>query len=177
MHFVKFMAPQIPLCFMGDEANLGTPFPFFFDLPDEVAKEKRDDRYDQVRNIFKHEVGPEGLPDPNAIETFRSAKLRWSEYQRPERRAARDRFVELIAWRQELLWPLSATPCLDAKTARQGNGLIVTWVFEAGALSLALNPTDNPIELGCETRSPKSTGSYRQEGKVLHLGPWSAVAW
>jgi malto-oligosyltrehalose trehalohydrolase len=177
MHFVKFMAPQIPLCFMGDEANLGTPFPFFFDLPDEVAKEKRDDRYDQVRNIFKHEVGPEGLPDPNAIETFRSAKLCWSEYQRPERRAARDRFVELIAWRQELLWPLSATPCLDAKTARQGNGLIVTWVFEAGALSLALNPTDNPIELGCETRSPKSTGSYRQEGKVLHLGPWSAVAW
>lgn len=64
MHFVKFLAPQIPLCFMGDEANLGTPFPFFFDLPEDVAKKKRANRYDQLRNIFKHEIGPEDSRTP-----------------------------------------------------------------------------------------------------------------
>jgi malto-oligosyltrehalose trehalohydrolase len=177
MHFVKFMAPQIPLCFMGDEGNLTTPFPFFFDLPDDIAKEKRDDRYDQLRNTFKHEVEPGGLPDPNDVATFNSAKLTWADYERPERRAALERFRELARWRRERLWPLSSTPCLDAKTARQGNSLIVTWVFEAGMLSLALNPTGAPAELQCKARSPVSTGSFQQEGDLLHLGPWSAVAW
>lgn len=177
MHFVKFMAPQIPLCFMGDEGNLGTPFPFFFDLPDDVAKEKRADRYDQLQNIFKHQVGPEGLPDPNDVATFNSAKLVWADYDRPERHAALERFRELAKWRRERLWPLNATPCLDAKTARQGDSLIVTWVFEAGMLTLALNPTDRPVELLCLTESPVSTGSFRQDGETLRLGPWSAVAW
>ena len=177
MHFVKFLAPQVPLCFMGDEANLGTPFPFFFDLPEDVAKKKRDDRYDQLQNIFKHEVGPEGLPDPNDIETFRAAKLNWSEYDKPERRAALERFRELGNWRRERLWPLNATPCLDARRERQGNCLVVTWVFEAGTLSMAVNPTDTPAQLKCQTKSPVFTGSFRQEGDVLHLGPWSAVAW
>jgi len=177
MHFVKFMAPQIPLCFMGDEGNLGTPFPFFFDLPDDVANEKRKDRYEQLRNIFKHEVGPEGLPDPNDVKTFISAKLAWTDYDKPEHRAALERFRELARWRRERLWPLNATPCLDAKTARQGNCLIVSWVFEAGMLSLALNPTDSPAEIQCLAKLPVSTGSFRQEGETLHLGPWSAVAW
>src|SRR3569623_606557 len=177
MQFVKFLAPQIPLCFMGDEGNLGTPFPFFFDLPEAVAKEKRDDRYDQLQNIFKHEVGPAGLPEPNDVATFRSAKLAWTDYDKPGRGAALERFRELARWRRERLWPLNATPCLDAKTARQGNGLIVTWVFEAGTLSLALNPTDSPAELQCLTVSPVSTGTFRQDGETLHLGPWSAVAW
>jgi len=49
---------------MGDEANLGTPFPFFFDLPEDVAKKKRANRYDQLRNIFKHEIGPEDSRTP-----------------------------------------------------------------------------------------------------------------
>ncbi|HVY43874.1 MAG TPA: alpha-amylase family glycosyl hydrolase [Hyphomicrobiaceae bacterium] len=177
MHFVKFLAPQVPLCFMGDEANLATPFPFFFDLPDDVAQRKRDDRYDQLRNIFKHEVGPKGLPDPNADETFRSAKLDWTEYERADRRASLERFCQLAAWRRERLWPLSATPCLDAKTARQGDALIISWVFDAGALSMALNPTDTPAELICQTTAPISTGSFRQDGSRLHLGAWSAVAW
>jgi len=179
MHFVKFLAPQIPLCFMGDEGNLGTPFPFFFDLPEAVAKEKRDDRYDQLQNIFKHEVGPEGLPDPNDPATFQMAKLPWQDYESwPERRAALDRFRMLAGWRRERLWPLSATPCLDARTARQGNCLIVNWVFEAGILSMALNPSNLPADLNCTiTAAPLSTGEFSQHGEVLRLGPWSAVAW
>jgi hypothetical protein len=38
----------------------------------------RTDRYDQLRNIFKHKVGPEGLPDPNDQATFELAKLPWA---------------------------------------------------------------------------------------------------
>jgi maltooligosyltrehalose trehalohydrolase len=179
MHFVKFLAPQMPLCFMGDEANLGTPFPFFFDLPEKVAAKKRDDRYDQLQNIFKHDVPPEGLPDPNAEATFKLAKLAWGDYALPERKAALDRFRVLAGWRRERVWPKAATPCLDARTARQGTSLIVSWVFEAGVLSMALNPTDVATDLHCIVGSaPISTGDFVQEAEGrLHLGPWSAVAW
>ncbi len=179
MHFVKFLAPQVPLCFMGDEGNLASPFPFFFDLPKNVAAEKDRDRYEQMAKIFNDPVKPGGLPDPNDPATFQSAKLPWEEYaNREERRAALERFRQLLGWRRDRLWPLSATPCLDAKTARQGNCLIINWVFEAGTLSMAVNPTDAPADIACLiTGSPVSTGDFAQNGAVLRLGAWSAVAW
>jgi malto-oligosyltrehalose trehalohydrolase len=179
MHFVKFLAPQIPLCFMGDEANLDSPFPFFFDLPSKVAREKRDDRYDQMKNIFHQDVNEGDLPEPNQVETFLSAKLPLKDVaDRPERRAALDRFRQLAAWRRQRLWPLAATPCLQARTARQGNSIIVTWEFKAGRISMALNPTGAPVDLACSiTRDHVTTGSISVQGEVLRLGPWSAVSW
>lgn len=177
-HFVKFMAPQIPLCFMGDEGNIASPFPFFFDLPEDIAREKSADRYDQMREIFAQDVKDGDLPEPNDRKTFLSAKLAWEEYERPERRAALQRFRQLASWRRELLWPLAATPFLDARTARQGDGLIVTWEFEAGHLSMALNPTAEPIEMALHIEpDPVTTGSVMVEGETLRLGPWSALSW
>jgi maltooligosyltrehalose trehalohydrolase len=179
LHFVKFLAPQIPLCFMGDEGNLTSGFPFFFDLPPDVAKQKADDRYDQMRDMFKDQVGPGTLPDPNDPATFMAAKLPWQDYQQmPERRAALQRFHMLGEWRRQKLWPLSATPCVDARTARQGNCLIVTWVFEAGELSMALNPTETTADIGCTVDRPVvSSGGVTIDGSVLRLSSWSAVAW
>src|SRR6185369_3713973 len=45
-HFVTLLNPQIPLFFMGEEAHLRCGFPFFFDLPEPIASQKRQDRYD-----------------------------------------------------------------------------------------------------------------------------------
>lgn len=179
IHFLKFLAPQIPLCFMGDEGNLTTGFPYFVDLPPELAKAKSDDRYDQMRDMFHETVKPGGLPDPNDPATFARAKLPWYDYvDKPERRAALDRFRTLASWRRSKVWPLAATPCLDARTARRGNCLIVSWIFEAGTLSMALNPTKSPADIGCIVTGPAvSTGSFHQHGEVLRLGAWSAVAW
>ncbi len=179
VHFVKFLAPQIPLCFMGDEANLSSGFPFFVDLDAAAAKATSEERLKQMREMFRDEVGPGGLPDPNDPRTFEMAKLPWQDYETmPERRAALDRFRTLARWRRDRLWPLAATPCLDAQTARQGNCVVVNWVFEAGTLSMALNPTGWPADIGCiVTAPPLSSGRYEQHGEVLRLGSWSAVAW
>jgi maltooligosyltrehalose trehalohydrolase len=178
-HFVKFLAPQIPLCFMGDEGNLTSGFSFFVDLPEDAARAKRDDRYKQMRDIFHEDVGDGDLPEPNDPETFAQAKLRWNEYEQMEdRRASLARFRTLAGWRRELVWPLSSTPCLNASSARQGNGLVVNWTFEAGVLSMALNPTDAPIDLACDILgSPVTTGDFGQHADLLRLGPWSGVAW
>lgn len=178
-HFVKFLAPQIPLCFMGDEGNLTSGFPFFVDLPEDAAQAKREDRYKQMREIFHEDIADGELPEPNDRATFEQAKLRWHEYgERPERRASLDRFRLLSSWRRDMVWPLTATPCLDAKSVRQGNAFVVNWIFEAGVLTMALNPNDAAADLACDIlNTPVTTGEYCQLTHVLRLGPWSAVAW
>jgi maltooligosyltrehalose trehalohydrolase len=77
-----------------------------------------------------------------------------------------------------MVWPLAATPCTGSVSARQGNCIIVNWRFEAGTLSMALNPTASPHDIGClVTGRPVSTGDWSRHGDVLRLGAWSAVAW
>ena len=178
LHFVTFLAPQVPLLFMGEEGQLRTRFPFFVDLPEAAAQAKRDERYKQMREMFKEAIPPEGLPDPNAVETFTSAKLDWEHYTTEAGRAALERFRTLSRFRREKVWPLTATVCLDAWTARQGNGLIITWQFDAGYLSMAINPQDMPTDMACVIdRPPVHTGGFSQQGELLRLGAWSAVVW
>jgi len=179
LHFVTMLAPQIPLFFMGEEAHISTPFPFFIDLPEDAAEPKRADRYKQMRESFGEEDIAEGdLPDPNAIETFRSAKLDWTAFEEVDKRAALERFRTLAHWRKKHLWPLTVTPCRDARTGRQGTAIVVSWVFEAGVFAMALNASDFPSDLACViTGMPLATGDFSQHGEIVRLGPWSAVAW
>jgi maltooligosyltrehalose trehalohydrolase len=178
LHFLAFLAPQIPLFFMGEEAHLRTRFPFFIDLPEEQAAVKRADRYEQMRDTFHEDVADGDLPDPNDPATFESAKLEWAEYCVQERRSALERFRTMAGMRRDIVWPLTATPCLDATGARQGNAFVINWIFEGGTLTMALNPNDAPTDIGCSIlNSPVSTGSWCQHGEVLRLGPWSAVVW
>ena len=178
-HFVKFLAPQVPLCFMGDEANLRTGFPFFVDLEGEAAKRKAERRYKEMREMFNQpEVKDGDLPDPSDPATFESARLRWDDFAKDEHRASLDRFRQLAGIRRDYVWPLAATPCTGATSARQGNCLIVNWMFEAGTLTMALNPAAFPNDIACTvTGHAVSTGDWSQYGEVLRLGPWSAVAW
>ena len=178
VRFVTMLAPQVPLFFMGEEGNLCSPFPFFFDLNEKVAAEKRADRYDQLNEIFEEDVKPGQLPDPNDPETFLSAKIRWLDYRLPEKLDGLQRFRELARYRRELLWPLAASTCLDATTVRQGNAIIVNWVFEAGTMTMVLNPSEQPSDIACVvSAAPVCTGSFSQQGEVLRLGGWSSVVW
>ena len=178
LHFVMMLAPQVPLFFMGEEGHLCSPFPYFIDMDDDVARQKSDDRYEQMREIFKQDVKDGDLPDPNSVATFESAKIPWDEFERQDRRDALRRFRSLTGYRRELLWPLVRSVCLDARSARRGNAIIVNWVFENGTLSMALNPSDYPTDIACViTAAPVSTGDYSQHGEVLRLSAWSAVAW
>jgi maltooligosyltrehalose trehalohydrolase len=178
LHFVMMLSPQIPLFFIGEEAHLRTPFPFFIDLPEEAAKPKREDRYKQLRESFGENVKDGGLPDPNSESTFLSAKLDWSDFEKTQSREALARFRQLGQWRRDHVWPLTATESLDKHTVRHGRAIIVNWVFGSGTLTMALNPSDQPADIGCIiTAAPLTTGTYSQQGEVLRLGAWSAIAW
>ena len=178
LHFVMMLAPQVPLFFMGEEGHLNTPFPFFVDLDENAAAAKQADRYKQMREIFKQDIKDGDLPDPNSVATFETAKIPWHEFELPQRRDALRRFQTLAGYRKDLLWPLAQSVCLDAKSARQGNAVIVNWVFEKGTLSMALNASDHPADIACViTAAPVSTGDFCQHGEVLRLAAWSAVVW
>ena len=178
LHFVTMLAPQVPLFFMGEEAHLRTRFPFFVDLPEEAAAEVRAERYKQMRENFDQDVSVGDLPEPNDRATFQRAVIDWEDLERPEGQAALARFRTLAGWRREHLWPLAATPCLDARTGRHGTAIVVSWIFEAGVLTMALNAGDKPADLACVVSAPPiATGEFVQQGEVLRLGAWSAVAW
>ncbi|HWJ87067.1 MAG TPA: alpha-amylase family glycosyl hydrolase [Pelagibacterium sp.] len=178
VHFVLLLSPQIPLFFMGEEAHLQTAFPYFLDLPASEAQAMQSGRYRQMRESFGQNVSEGELPDPNAQATFVWAKLDWTEFDRPERRAALDRFRSLNQWRRSRVWPLTASRFGKAESHRAGTALVINWIFEAGVLTMALNTSASACAIPCIiTAPPVSTGDTSQHGDLLHLGPWSAVAW
>ncbi len=178
LHFVKFIAPHVPLCFMGDEANLNSPFPFFIDFDEEEGEKANKRRYKEMREIFNEDIADGALPHPNDPRTFEMAKLPWNDFGKTQHRDALARFRQLAGFRREMVWPLTATPCVDARSARHDQGIIVNWMFEAGVLSLALNPSARPLDMPCLIKgAPLCTGDFDQQGEVLRLAPWSAVAW
>jgi maltooligosyltrehalose trehalohydrolase len=131
-----------------------------------------------MREMFKEDVEDGDLPHPNDPATFLSAKLPWDAFDTEQHAAALRRFRQLAGYRRKLVWPLAATPCLDATTVRHQQGLIVNWMFDAGTLTLALNASDAFLDMPCVIQgAPVSTGEYHQHGEVLRLHPWSAVAW
>lgn len=86
----------------------------------------------------------------------------------------------LSVWsrRRNIVWPLTAKRCRAANSVRQGDGIIVTWEFDAGLYSMALNPTGGEIELICGVTAPEaSTGKHETAGGKLTLNKWSAVVW
>ena len=177
-HFITILNPQVPLLFMGEEAHLRRPFPFFFDMPEPEATQKAEGRYREMREIFHEDVKEGQLPDPRLEETFLSAKLDWDAYGQREHQEALARFRELTVLRRELIWPLSATRNLNSWSARQGDGLIITWQYEAGTYNMVLNPTGVPQEVTVSFGQPAaSTGYFQFIRGGLRLGPWSALVW
>jgi maltooligosyltrehalose trehalohydrolase len=176
--FVTMLQPALPIGFMGDEGWLTAKFPFFYDLPEPDATDKAEDRYKQMRDLFNEEVEDGDLPHPQDPATFEMAKLDWSQYEQPRHREAIENFRHVAATRREHIWPLAATKCLNAWSARQGSGLVCTWQYEAGCHNMALNPTDSETEMSFHSNEPAArVGSYRREGDRVWLGPWSAVIW
>ena len=60
---------------MGEEWGSDRPFPFFCDFQGELAQAVRKGRREEFKSAYA-ELG-DGIPDPLAEETFRSAVLDW----------------------------------------------------------------------------------------------------
>jgi maltooligosyltrehalose trehalohydrolase len=94
-----FIAPYIPLLFMGEEYLETNPFLFFCDFGEpDLAKAVREGR--QREFAYLH-TGAD-VPDPGSAETFMLSKLDWDRKDTGRHRKVFDYYRELIALRKTL---------------------------------------------------------------------------
>lgn len=178
-------APFVPLLFQGEEWAASTPFPYFTDHQDP-------DLADAVRQGRRAEFAafgwdPEAIPDPQSPETFRSARLDWSE---PTRAPHRD----LLDWHRHLIRLRRRHPSLtDPRRphTRVCHDDRAAWILvERGVISVYYNLADTPRDLPLPPDRPDTlllasdrqahltpTGLRLPPLTVAILGPPTPLTW
>jgi maltooligosyltrehalose trehalohydrolase len=94
------LSPYLPLLFMGEEYGEENPFPFFCSFGDpQLIEAVRKGRKEEFAEL----VGQGEVPDPQAEETFASARLSWSWPEGAPRAGLRRLYHDLLAARRQ--WP------------------------------------------------------------------------
>ncbi|GAB4066802.1 malto-oligosyltrehalose trehalohydrolase [Ancylobacter sonchi] len=180
LRFVLMLSPQIPLLFMGEEALLPTPFPFFCDFEGDLAQAVRDGRRAEFAAFFAdHDEG--AFPDPLDEATFRAAVLAPEAFAAAPARDALAAFRILAELRRQHIWPLTASGWRGADSQHADAAVTVRWRFAAGILVMALNPgpaparLPRPVEAGAAPLA--SVGEVVAETEGFALAPFSAAVW
>lgn len=193
------LTPYTPLLWMGQEWAASTPFPYFTDLPEELGRKVTEGRRSEFQHFsaFSDPEVRERIPDPQAEETFASAKLRWEERAQPEHAGVLALYRVLLQLRRgepalrERRRESFAVAELGSRTlamrrdAPDGPSLLVVVGFggqqslELGALELAALPAGERWELALASEELRFGGSGAWggwDGATLHLaGPGAVV--
>jgi 1,4-alpha-glucan branching enzyme len=163
---------------MGEEFAASTPFLYFCDFHDELAKAVREGRRREFAAFerFRDPAARERIPDPGAIETFERSKLRWDEANGGEhaRRLALHR--DLLAKRARFVVPHLAGERFAARFETVGDaGLAVDWTLADGArLHLRANLSGETLR-GLPAAAGERIHAAGDAGDAA-FGPWSG-AW
>lgn len=173
------LSPHPPLFFMGEEASLRTPFPFFCDYENDLAEAVRKGRREEFKRFFDDRAGPgEAPPDPLDPKSFECAKYPWQELENSAHAQKLDEFKFLSAMRRNLVWPIISERYVGAHVARQGLTLRICWTYAGGTLILIINPSDLPESIDAPHRPPDVfLGDVRHSPGRLYLGDWSLAFW
>jgi len=137
-------APETPLLFMGQEWAASSPFLFFTDHNTELGRQVTEGRRREFKAFaaFGDRATREGIPDPQATETFLRSRLQWTEAEREPHAAVGRLYRALLELRRRepLLRPNSwdgfeAVPCgqaalVLARTAPELGSLVIAvqWI-------------------------------------------------
>ncbi len=145
------LLPYTPLLFMGQEWASSSPFPYFTDLPGEVGERMGEFRRAEFVHYHAHYAADTlaRMPDPQRETTFLSAKLDWTERERPMNRAILSLYRECLhlRGREEIfqsppreVWSFETlNGSVVAARARdpKGDWLLVSAMRSVGAHTLA----------------------------------------
>lgn len=166
---ILFLAPQIPMVFMGEEWSATSPFQFFVDFETEpdLAKAVREGRRSEFKH-FKAFADPEitlRIPDPTDSATFERSKIDWSEAEREPHRSSLARTRELLKLRREEIVPLLKAGYDGSSFEVTSSGFLeVTWRFAKGTLRLFANFGDDAID-----------ANFDQQARVLWSSPGASL--
>lgn len=143
---ILLLSPHVPMLFMGEEWDETRPFYFFTDFHGDLADAVREGRRREFARFsaFDSREDREAIPDPNDEESFLACKIDWNALERPEGRAASDRYAALLALRRDRIVPLldDGTP-LPATILRADDGVLaIDWRTAGGRLQLRANLAD-----------------------------------
>ncbi len=177
---VYLLLPQIPMLFMGEEWSASQPFPYFCDFEGELGEKVRDGRRKEFATFpeFQDPERRERILDPQAEQTFRSAKLDWSEPHQPKHAEWLDWYRRILTVRREALRPIVARISGNAGSYQVlGPGaVLVTWKLDGGGqLQLAANLCDKAHQ-GFPSGSEGILWREGSEPKPGQLDPWT-VRW
>jgi maltooligosyltrehalose trehalohydrolase len=133
-------SPFLPMLFQGEEWRATTPFLYFSDHRNPILAAKVREGRQREFPAFANNV--DGIPDPQAQETFTRSKLAWNELSQP-------RHAELLDWHKRLLRLRRSNPslcdgrmdCVSAQCDERARWLIV----ERGPWSVACNLGQAPV--------------------------------
>jgi malto-oligosyltrehalose trehalohydrolase len=146
---VYLLLPQIPMLFMGEEWHASQPFPFFCDFAGDLADAVREGRRREFAKFpeFQAAAARARIPDPQSDHTFMSAKLDWTDLERPEHRLWLELYRRLLASRREAIVPL--LPGMRAHAATYEvlgpSAVMVRWQSGKVVLTLAANLSNEPV--------------------------------
>lgn len=140
------LSPHIPLLFMGEEYGETNPFLFFTDFHGELAKAVREGR---AKEFTGHAGHDDAVPDPNDRQNFLRSKLDWRKIATDKGKRWLRFTRHLIELRRRAIIPLlSGNPHAEGKVVQAAeDSVAVSWTFDKGTLSVALNIGDKPTSL------------------------------
>jgi malto-oligosyltrehalose trehalohydrolase len=178
---IYLLCPAIPMLFMGEEWGSLRPFTYFCDLP-QLATAIREGRRKEFAKFpeFASPTAREAIPDPNDAETFRSARLEWSELDDPRHSQWLEWYRAVLALRRETLRPVFRdAPTNSTFSLLAAGGLRVCWRFgHAVELCLLANLGREPL---MEVPRPAGEILFAQGARVderartMQLDAWSVV--
>jgi 1,4-alpha-glucan branching enzyme len=172
---VYLLLPQVPMLFMGEEWAASQPFPFFCDFSGELGDLVRRGRREEFASFpqFNDPIEQERIPDPQARETFLSAKLQWEESTQVSHREWMAWYKRILATRREKIAPLLGTmprTCGSYEVLGDGSVLVKWRTVDGTELVLEANLSDQAND-----RFPASRGQMIwQQGnqKSGTSSPW-----
>jgi maltooligosyltrehalose trehalohydrolase len=129
------MGPFIPMLFQGEEWAASSPFQYFADHDEEMARLVSEGRR---REFAAFGWAPESIPDPEAVETFERSKLKWDEVNEGEH-------AEMLDWYRQLIHLRRDKPSL---TDGEPGHTCVTYSEEDGWLSMERGDVTVTCNLG-----------------------------
>ncbi|MEM6531153.1 MAG: alpha-amylase family glycosyl hydrolase [Myxococcota bacterium] len=154
MATVAWLAPGVPMLFMGEESGTHRPFPFFGNFSDELAPLVRQGRLDWHAGLPGFD---DAMPDPSAPATLNAAKLPGGA----ESEEHADRVRELLRIRREKLVPRWAQmERLSGAYEIQDSVLSVRWPVN---VELIINLRTKPMPLPPGTQIASSRGPLAGE--------------
>ena len=117
--------PMTPLLFMGQEWSASSPFQYFTDLEPGLGAAVTEGRRREFKDFpeFSDPAAREHIPDPQALQTFESSKLKWNERDQAPHGPTLALYKRLLALR-------AAHPALQASERYEGEA----WVSGADGL-------------------------------------------